>query len=212
MAEPFVGRFGIVGTVVLRGKSAVVWFGWGGIKIIKGGGDNDLTLMMTTTSDASDNDNDDDDVDDEAGTFLSSIIGNGMPPMGHLALSMPPPPIATIVSHGTTTTQNKDDVNIVVSSTQLLGGLIEDDIVLSRRISVRLASCVGWPIFVSFTLLGGHGVSAGDGAENSRIAIASLLSAVAHNDNDDARQHVAALAEREVSCILLHEDKITFSA
>jgi hypothetical protein len=73
--------FRIVGTVTLRGRSAVVWFGWGGIeKTICDGDDyydgGGVVTTMTTT-------------ENEDGVF-SIIVGNGRPPMGLLALSMPP--------------------------------------------------------------------------------------------------------------------------
>ncbi len=73
--------FRIVGTITLRGRSAVVWFGWGGIEKTTCDGDNyndgsGVVTMMTTT-------------ENEDGIF-SIIVGNGRPPMGLLALSMPP--------------------------------------------------------------------------------------------------------------------------
>ena len=41
-------KIGIVGTITLRGKSAVVWFGWGEIEAGEAGcceGDNDTTYV-----------------------------------------------------------------------------------------------------------------------------------------------------------------------
>ena len=73
--------FRIVGTVTLRGRSAVVWFGWGGIeKTTCDGDDYDDGGGVVTTTTTTEN---------EDGVF-SIVVGNGRPPMGLLALSMPP--------------------------------------------------------------------------------------------------------------------------
>ena len=73
--------FRIVGTVTLRGRSAVVWFGWGGIERTTCDGDDydDGGGVVTTTTTTK----------NEDGVF-SIVVGNGRPPMGLLALSMPP--------------------------------------------------------------------------------------------------------------------------
>ncbi len=73
--------FRIVGTVTLRGRSAVVWFGWGSIKKTTCDGDDydDGGGVVTTTTTTK----------NEDGVF-SIVIGNGRLPMGLLALSMPP--------------------------------------------------------------------------------------------------------------------------
>ena len=73
--------FRIVGTVTLRGRSAVVWFGWGGIEKTTCDGDDyddGGGVVMTTTT-----------TENEDGVF-SIVVGIGRPPMGLLALSMPP--------------------------------------------------------------------------------------------------------------------------
>ncbi|KAL3826403.1 hypothetical protein ACHAXA_008611 [Cyclostephanos tholiformis] len=69
--------FGIVGTVTVRGRSAVVWFGWGSIEEII------------------------DDDDDDDGVGISSAVGCGMPSMGPLSLSMPPATSSTMRRGGT---------------------------------------------------------------------------------------------------------------
>ena len=73
--------FRIVGTVTLRGRSAVVWFGWGGIEKTTCDGDDyddggGVVTTMTTT-------------ENKDGIF-SIVVGNGRPPMGLHALSMLP--------------------------------------------------------------------------------------------------------------------------
>lgn len=59
---------GVVGTITLRGQSAIVWFGWGAVEQIREeeGGDDNITSDSTVA------------------------IGTGRPPMGSLSLSMPP--------------------------------------------------------------------------------------------------------------------------
>ena len=73
--------FRIVGTVTLRGRSAVVWFGWGGIEKTTCDGDDydDGGGVVTTTTTTK----------NEDGVFFI-VVRNGRPPMGLLALSMPP--------------------------------------------------------------------------------------------------------------------------
>jgi hypothetical protein len=124
--------FRIVGTVTLRGRSAVVWFGLGGIKKTTCNGDDydDGGGVVTTTTTT----------ENEDGVF-AIVVGNGRPPTGLLALSMPP--------------RNFRGVDATaVSSTQLLGGSSKDDMILGHQVSTRLARCVGWPIFVSCLLCG----------------------------------------------------------
>jgi hypothetical protein len=55
---------GVVGTITLRGQSAIVWFGWGTVE--------------RKDNDKSDNNG-----------RISSSVGTGRPPMGSLSLSMP---------------------------------------------------------------------------------------------------------------------------
>jgi hypothetical protein len=57
---------GVVGTITLRGHSAIVWFGWGAVEQTEENGD---------------------DIIESHGTIA---IGTGRPPMGSLSLSMPP--------------------------------------------------------------------------------------------------------------------------
>jgi hypothetical protein len=169
--------FGIVGTVTLRGRSAVVWFGWGGIEKTTGDGDYGGGGGATTTTTTTTSENDD---------GVLSIVGNGRPPMGPLALSMPP----NVRDGGT------------VPSTQLLGGSSEDDTILGHQISARLARRVGWPIFVSCSLSCGWGDdrgSEGGGAGSSASPAASA------GYDEDAQRRAAAMAEREASRILLLE-------
>eukprot|EP00574_Skeletonema_japonicum_P008223 CAMPEP_0201714446 /NCGR_PEP_ID=MMETSP0593-20130828/931_1 /ASSEMBLY_ACC=CAM_ASM_000672 /TAXON_ID=267983 /ORGANISM="Skeletonema japonicum, Strain CCMP2506" /LENGTH=174 /DNA_ID=CAMNT_0048203729 /DNA_START=56 /DNA_END=580 /DNA_ORIENTATION=+ len=59
---------GVVGTVTLRGQSAIVWFGWGSVE------------RREESCDDTNNGNDNSTV----------TVGTGRPPMGSLSLSMPP--------------------------------------------------------------------------------------------------------------------------
>jgi hypothetical protein len=84
---------------------------------------------------------------------FSIVIGNGRsgrPPMGLLALSMPPRNVRGVYA-------------TEVSSTQLLGGSSEDDMILGHQVSARLARRVGWPIFVSCSLCGWRGNRGAEG-------------------------------------------------
>ena len=95
---------------------------------------------------------DDDNCRIEDGVF-SIVVGNGRPPMGLLALSMPPRNVRGVDA-------------TAVSSTQLLGGSSEDDMILGHQVSSRLARRVGWPIFVSCSLCwwgGDRGAEGGGG-------------------------------------------------
>lgn len=38
--------FGIVGTITLRGRSAVVWFGWGAIEAVAGSGEDERDIVV----------------------------------------------------------------------------------------------------------------------------------------------------------------------
>ena len=119
--------------------------------------------------------------------------------MGSLALSMPP-----ISRNGRPATLDG------VPTTQLLGGSSEEDMILGHQISARLAKRVGWPIFVSCSFSGwggdsGDGVAGGamgGGQEGADVMTSPALSA---GYDDSLQQHAAALAEREVSRILLQE-------
>ena len=87
--------------------------------------------------------------ENEDGVF-SIVVGNGRLPMGLLALSMPP--------------RNVQGVNATaVSSTQLLGGSSEDNMILGHQVSARLARRVGWPIFVLCSLCGWGGDQGAEG-------------------------------------------------
>ena len=71
------------------------------------------------------------------------------------------------------------------------------------QISSRLAKRVGWPVFVSCSLGGwgddsGSSPNAGGGQEVSSPATSAGY-------DDSMQQHAAAMAEREVSRILLNE-------
>ncbi|KAL7549890.1 hypothetical protein ACHAWF_013140 [Thalassiosira exigua] len=153
--------FGVVGTVTLRGPSAVVWFGWGALEEGEG---SDAAVA-----------------EDEHGRVS---VGTGKPPMGPLALSMPP------------SIRGGRPVADEVPTSQLLGGLSEEDMILGQQISARLAKRVGWPVFVSCSLGGWGGGPAGSGAPDA---------AASARFDDSATQRAAALAEREVSRILLRE-------
>eukprot|EP00573_Skeletonema_grethae_P001880 CAMPEP_0201686782 /NCGR_PEP_ID=MMETSP0578-20130828/1099_1 /ASSEMBLY_ACC=CAM_ASM_000663 /TAXON_ID=267565 /ORGANISM="Skeletonema grethea, Strain CCMP 1804" /LENGTH=175 /DNA_ID=CAMNT_0048170879 /DNA_START=16 /DNA_END=543 /DNA_ORIENTATION=- len=60
---------GVVGTITLRGQSAIVWFGWGAVE-----------RRVEEICDDSNN-----------GSDSSTVtVGTGRPPMGSLSLSMPP--------------------------------------------------------------------------------------------------------------------------
>ncbi|KAL9179915.1 hypothetical protein ACHAXT_007885 [Thalassiosira profunda] len=160
-ADPGVG---LVGTVTLRGQSAVVWFGWGALE------------------------------EGDAGDFVTEAegavsVGNGKPPMGPLALSMPP------IHRGGRPRPDE------VPTTQLVGGSSEEDMMLGHQISARLAKRVGWPVFVSCSF-GGRGEDSGGSATGGGDAASST------GYDDSMTQHASALAEREVSRILLHEKKL----
>ena len=82
---------------------------------------------------------------------------------------------------------------------------------LEHQISARLAKRVGWPVFVSCsfsgwggdtaTAGGGGGGGGGEGA-SSDVMVSPVMSA---GYDDSMQRHAAALAEREVSRILLEE-------
>jgi len=187
--------FGIVGTITLRGQSAIVWFGWGTIETTTTTCDDKSTTNNTTT--AVDNNNNDEK------TNRITYVGTGKPPMGSLSLSMPP----VIRSNGQ---QRPMLIKNNVPTTQLLGGSSEDDILLEHQISARLAKRVGWPVFVSCSFsgwggdtatAGGGGGGGGEGA-SSDVMASPVMSA---GYDDSMQQHAVALAEREVSRILLEE-------
>jgi hypothetical protein len=180
--------FGIVGIVTLRGRSAVVWFGWGGIEKTTGDGDDhdDGGGVVTTTTTTENED-----------VVLSIVVGNGRPPMGPLALSMPPRNVRGV-----------DDAAAVASSTQLLGGSSEDDMILGHQISARLARRIGWPIFVSCSLCGwggDQGAEGGGGGGGGVAASSSMSPAASAGYDENSQRRAAALAEREASRILLQE-------
>jgi hypothetical protein len=152
-----IDDIGIVGIITIRSSSAVIWFGWGAIEAV---GEEDVV-------------NNDDD-----GCYS---VGNGRPPMGSLALSMPP----------YNSRQNE------VSSTQLLGGMSEDDMILGHQISARLAKRIGWPIFVSCSFGGWAGDSGGSIKGGAAVSSAGY--------DDSTQRHAVSLAEREISRILMLE-------
>ena len=140
---------------------------------------------------------DDDNCRIEDGVF-SIVIGNGRPPMGQLALPMPPRNV-----RGVDTT--------AVSSTQLLGGSSEDDMILGHQVSSRLARRVGWPIFVSCSLCwwgGDRGAEGGGvGGRGGRGVVVNIAGGF-HQIRRDLASRAAALAEREASRILLREKEM----
>ena len=124
----------------------------------------------------------------------------GKPPMGSLALSMPP-----VIRNGRPRTDE-------APTTQLLGGSSEEDMIMGHQISARLAKRIGWPIFVSCSFsgwggdsIGGSAAAAAGGQEGASDVLASPVLSGGLDP-----QHAAALAEKEVSRILLDEkSKIT---
>ncbi len=172
--------FGIVGTITLRGRSAVVWFGWGEIEAVGGGGEEQCGIAVKLAND-----------------ILS--VGNGAPPMGSFALSMPP-----VIRNGRPSLD-------AASTTQLLGGSSEEDMILGHHISARLAKRIGCPIFVSCSLSGWGGdsvgsIAVGGGGGGGQGAAPEMSSpALSAGYDDSLQQHAAALAEREVSRILMRE-------
>jgi hypothetical protein len=115
--------------------------------------------------------------------------------MGSLALSMPP-----VIRSGRPRLDS-------VSTTQLLGGSSEEDMILGHHISARLAKRNGCPIFVSCSLSGWGGDSVGSvvaGGGGGQGVASELLSspALSAGYDNSLQQHAAALAEREVSRIL----------
>jgi len=155
---PSIDDIGIVGMITIRSSSAVIWFGWGAIEAV---GEEDVVNNVNNGS-----------------------VGNGRPPMGSLALSMPP-----YIS-------SRHDG---VSSTQLLGGMSEDDMILGHQISARLAKRIGWPIFVSCSFGGWAGDSGGSVEGGAAIPVSSA------GYDDSTQRHAVVLAEREISRILLLE-------
>jgi hypothetical protein len=149
-----IDDIGIVGIITIRSSSAVIWFGWGAIEAV---GEQDVVNNCS--------------------------VGNGRPPMGSLALSMPP----------YNSRQNE------VSSTQLLGGMSEDDMILGHQISARLAKRIGWPIFVSCSFGGWAGDSGGSVEGGAAIPVSSA------GYDDSTQRHAIGLAEREISRILMLE-------
>ena len=115
--------------------------------------------------------------------------------MGSLALSMPP------------ITRNGRQILHGVPTTQLLGGSSEEDMIHGAQISSRLAKRVGWPVFVSCSLSGwgddSHGSSNSGGVQEGVNAMSSPAMSAGYDDS--MQQHAAAMAEREVSRILLNE-------
>ena len=135
--------------------------------------------------------------ENEDGVF-SIVVGNGRPPMGLLALSMPPRNVRGVDA-------------TTVSSTQLLGRSSEDDMILGRQVSARLARRVGWPIFVSCSLCGWGGDRGAEGGVwvGGGVAASSSMSPAASARYDEISQRrAAALAEREASRILLREKEM----
>jgi hypothetical protein len=122
--------------------------------------------------------------------------------MGHLTLSMPP-----VIQNG------RPSSLVGVSTTQLLGGSSEEDMILGHHISARLAKRIGCPVFLSCSLSGWGGDSGGSvaagggGGGGGGQGVASDMSspALSAGYDDSLQQHAAALAEREVSRILLRE-------
>lgn len=134
-----------MGTITLRGQSAVIWFGWGDIEPCE----NDETLSRDRAVDevvrvgngASFSFTRSNIVschsrarDDPLVARSRQIHTPGNPSMGSLSLSMPP---------------SKNQINYTAPSTQLLGGTSEEDMMLGQQVSSRLAKKIGWPIFVS---------------------------------------------------------------
>ena len=114
--------------------------------------------------------------------------------MGSLSLSMPPP----IQNSG------RPRTNYEVPTSQLLGGSSEEDIILGFQISARLAKRVAWPVFVSCSISGWGGDGGGAAGGGGGMASPALDAGF----DDDSQRHAAALAEREVSRIILHEKSI----
>lgn len=191
--------FGIVGTITLRGRSAVVWFGWGEIETVGSEEERDIVAKCEDGSSSVGN-----------GEILFLLVNihcaghviishamsiSGKPPMGSLALSIPP-----VIRSGRPRLDS-------VSTTQLMGGSSEEDMILGHHISARLAKRNGCPIFVSCSLSGWGGDSVGSvaaGVGGGQGVASELLSspALSAGYDNSLQQHAAALAEREVSRIL----------
>ena len=156
----------------------MVWLGWGGIEKTTCDGDDNYDdgggVVTTTTT-----------TKNEDGVF-SIVVGNGRPPMGPLALSMLPRNVQGVVA-------------TAVSSTQLLGGLSGDDMILGHQVSARLARRVSWPILWG----GDRGAEGGGGG--GVVALSSMSPAASAGYDEISQCRAAALAEREASRILLRE-------
>ena len=151
---------GVVGTVTLRGGSAVVWFGWGAVEPSDGA--------------------------DDGHSAAAAAAGCGRPAMGPLALSMPP------------AVRGGGRRDAAAPTTQLVAGPGEEDMILSQQISSRISRRTDWPVFVSCSVAGRSG-GMGEGGLESPAAAAGM--------DDSLPGHAAALAEREVSRIILGEKK-----
>lgn len=118
--------------------------------------------------------------------------------MGSLTLSMPP------------VTRNGRPSLDGVSTTQLMGGSSEEDMILGHHISARLAKRIDCPIFVSCSLSGWGGdsggcIAAGGGGRGQGTTSEMSSPALSAGYDESLQQHAAALAEREVSRILSKE-------
>ena len=120
-------------------------------------------------------------------SIMYAII-QGKPSMGSLALS-------------TVSTIGRDKG--IPATTQLLGGSNEEDMIVGQQISARLAKKIGWPIFISCSL------NRSGGSSNDLRGEQEGSDLPAMSDADDSMQHhAAAMAEKEVARILLHEKSI----
>lgn len=168
---------GVVGTITLRGQSAIIWFGWGEIETCE----NDATMIVERSVGEVAHIGDGEFglceliytlivIDYELHNCHLTAPGN--PAMGSLSLSMPPP----------------KHINYAPPSTQLLGGNSEEDMILGQQVSCRLAKKIGWPIYVScsFNESGEEGNEFGLGLDVSPAM-------------------AVAVAEKEVAKILLRE-------
>ena len=176
---------GIVGTItIMNHQTAIVWFGWG-----------DLIPTNNETSSFSEKEDQQQNIGN--GTYVHSLIvffflsfqihhfcwrSNvddyflyvGLPQMGHMVLAMPRIQYA---GRGHS------------STTQLMGGESEEDMMIGSQMASRLSQKLKYPVFVSCSI-SGSGASFYDGYNSSIVS-----------------QKAAAMAEHSIRQILLKQQQ-----
>lgn len=174
-------RRGVVGTVTFfaDGKSAMIWFGWGG-------------LIRSDGAEESASSNKDRDT--------AKVVGSGVPPsMGPMVLSMP----RTSYQHSTASGSASSAVD-ELATTQLIGGESEEDMVVGQQMAARLGKKAGMPIYVCCSIHSSPALAAGEGGGGGGGGNMNMMEGgEAPGFGGSLGQRAAALAEREVGRILL---------